>query len=149
MNAAEIKIRPARPDDLPAVVALLNACQLPTDDLTAGILSTFFVAESQGQLLGVAGFEGVGAGGLLRSLAVAPAARSNGLGARLVACCEDAATAAGVQHLYLLTTTADAYLRRLGYEDVLRETVPPAIAAHPQFRGLCPASAKCLRKTLA
>jgi len=147
MSAREIEIRPAWPDDLPAVRALLGECQLPTDDLTRDILSSFFVAESGEQLVGVAGFEVSGTDGLLRSLAVAPDERSKRLGERLVARCEAAARSAGVKSLYLLTT-ADAYLRRLSYEDVPRESVPPAIAAHPQFSGLCPACAKCLKKPL-
>ena len=148
MSAREIEIRPAWPDDLPAVRALLGECLLSTDDLTRDILSSFFVAESGEQLIGVAGFEVSGTDGLLRSLAVAPDERGNRLGERLVARCEGAARSAGVKSLYLLTTTADAYLRRLSYEDVPREGVPLAIAAHPQFRGLCPASAKCLVKHL-
>ena len=148
MNAPKIEIRPAQPADLSAVVALLEACNLPSSDLGNAILATFFVAESAGQLVGVVGFEPSGQYGLLRSLAVAPKARGKQLGERLVARCEGAAETAGVKRLYLLTTTADAYLRRLNYEDVPRENVPPAIAAHPQFRGLCPASAKCLAKSL-
>ena len=148
MSALEIGIRPARPDDFPAVTALLSVCQLPTNDLTHDILSTFFVAESGKQIVGACGFEVSGTDGLLRSLAVAPDARGNRLGERLVARCEAAAQSGGVKNLYLLTTTADAYLRRLGYVDVLRESAPPAVSTHPQFRGLCPASAKCLKKLL-
>ena len=149
LNAPEIRIRLACPDDLVAVTMLLDSCHLPTEDLTAEILATFFVAESAGQRIGVAGFEGKGGDGLLRSLAVAPEARGHGVGERLVSSCENMARAAGVNALYLLTTTADAYLRRLSYADMPRESVPLAIAAHPQFRGLCPASAKCLGKCLA
>lgn len=148
MNAHDFEIRPARPDDLPAITALLSECRLPTDDLTVEILSTFFVAESGEKYTGVCGFEVSGADGLLRSLAVAPEGRGKRLGERLVARCEAAAQLAGVNNFYLLTTTADAYLRRLAYADVPRDSVPPAIAAHPQFRGLCPASAKCLKKSL-
>jgi len=140
--------RPARSADLPAIVALLKECKLPSDDLTEGVLSTFRVAGAAGQFVGVAGFEPSGKDGLLRSLAVAASHRGSGLGARLVAECEDGARETGLQNLYLLTTTADVFCRRLGYRDVPRETVPAAIAGHPQFRGLCPASAKCLHKVL-
>ena len=90
-----------------------------------------------------------GDAGLPRSLAVEPAWRGSGIGERLVADNERRAHAAGVRALYLLTTTAQAYLQRLGYEDIQRDVVPTTIAAHPQFRGLCPASAKCMRKMLA
>ena len=143
-----VETRPARSADLPAIVGLLNECNLPTGDLTEDLLATFRVAEAGGQLVGVAGFEPSDKDGLLRSLAVAATHRGTGLGARLIAECEAGAREAGLQNLYLLTTTADAYCRRLGYRDVPRETVPAAIAGHPQFRGLCPASAKCLHKAL-
>ncbi|MDK9724360.1 MAG: hypothetical protein OEL88_05680 [Sterolibacteriaceae bacterium MAG5] len=46
------------------------------------------------------------------------------------------------------TTTAADCFRRLGYTDAARESVPAASAAHPQFRGLCPANAQCLAKEL-
>lgn len=49
LNAPEIRIRLACPDDLVAVTMLLDSCHLPTEDLTAEILATFFVAESAGQ----------------------------------------------------------------------------------------------------
>ena len=148
MSALELEVRPAQPDDLPAITALLSECRLPTDDLTQDTLSAFFVVGSANQLLAVCGFETSGADGLLRSLAVLPNARGKRLGERLVARCESAARSSGVHTLFLLTTSADAYLRRLGYADLPREKVPAAIAAHPQFRGLCPASAKCLEKRL-
>lgn len=148
LNKPEIRIRLACPDDLVAVTMLLDSCHLPTEDLTAEILATFCVAESAGQRIGVAGFERMGCDGFLRSLAVLPEARGLGIGERLVSSCENAARAVGVKSLYLLTATADDYLRSLNYVDVARESVPPAVATHPQFHGLCPACAKCLGKTL-
>ena len=147
MNVSPIKTSIAQADDLPAIVSLLGACKLPADDLSEGILGNFVVAKSGDDLVGVVGLEVLGTTGLLRSLAVEPQWRGRKLGERLVA--EGEARARDeVGALYLLTTTAQAYLQRLGYEDVPRETVPEAIASHAQFRGLCPASAKCLRKML-
>lgn len=142
------EIRPARIEDLPGIISLLNQSGLPSSDLTTTSLTTFRVAESDGELIGVAGFETAGTDGLMRSLAVRQDWRKQGLGERLVSECEQAAYQAGVRTVYLLTSTADDYLRRLGYADMRRETVPPAIAGHAQFRGLCPACAKCLGKSL-
>ncbi len=148
MNIDDINIRPARAEEFAAIVTMLRECDLLADDLSPGSLSTFHVAVGGNRLLGVCGFEGSAADGLLRSLAVAADQRKCRLGERLVAACEGAARAIGIERLYLLTTSADAYLRRLGYADVARTRVPPEIAGHPQFRGLCPASARCLAKTL-
>ena len=141
-------LRPAVAEDLGAIKSLLSRCQLPTDDLTEATASNFLVAASDEQILGVCGIEVFGSDGLIRSLAVDPVLRGQKLGERLVAENEGRAMAAGVERLYLLTTTARDYMRRLGYDDIARESAPEAVRAHPQFRGLCPASAKCLVKIL-
>lgn len=148
MNANMIELRSARPTDLPAVIALLDACGLPTGDLGEAMLASFCVAEADGRIVGVVGLEAFGAVGLLRSLAVAEASRGGGLAARLVDWCEAEARRQGVETACLLTTTAAEYFRKRGYADVPRDAVPEAVAAHAQFRSLCPASAKCLGKHL-
>ena len=148
MNDSAVRTRLARPDDFVAIVSLLSGCGLPTDDLPAGGINNFAVATAGGKLVGVCGLDVFGAVGLPRSLAVEPRWRRRGVGERLLAENEQRASAAGVRDLYLLTTTARDYLQRLGYENTERASVPAVIAAHPQFRGLCPASAKCLHKVL-
>ncbi|MBP8162159.1 MAG: arsenite efflux transporter metallochaperone ArsD [Propionivibrio sp.] len=181
------EIRPARADDLVAVVELLTACGLPAGDLSAAHLGDFFVAIAEKtpecpsprqkpgsssldlldsgfrrndeltvdqlltthRLVGVVGLEPLGSFGLLRSLAVAPDCRNTGLAHRLVTACEERAKGLhGISDLYLLTTTAVEYFLRRGYREVARESVPGAVATHPQFLGLCPASARCLAKNL-
>lgn len=148
MNGSPIETRLACPDDFPAIISLLTACHLPTDDLSVAAIDRFIVAISGKALVGVCGLEVFGAAGLPRSLAIDPEWRGRGIGERLVAEIEQRARDAGVGELYLLTTSARTYLLRLGYGDVQRDTVPAGIAAHPQFRGLCPASAKCMSKRL-
>lgn len=149
MNAASFELRPAQAEDRPAVGALLESCSLPTDDLNAVDLEYFELAvDAQGLIVGVAGFDRAASVALLRSLAVAPDWRGRGLGEQLVARREAAARVAGVNRFFLLTTSAADYFRRLGYCDVPRADVPAAIAAHAQFRGLCPASASCLERRL-
>lgn len=149
MNAKQVELRPARPTDLPAIVALLDACGLPTGDLGEAMLTSFCIAEADGRIVGVAGLEAFGAVGLLRSLAVAEDRRGGGLAARLVDWCETEAHRRGVEKACLLTTTAAEYFRKRGYADVPRDAVPAAVAGHAQFRSLCPASARCLAKHLA
>lgn len=149
MSATNCEFRAPRADDLPGVIALLKTCGLPTDDLGAVNLEHFELAEdARGQIVGIAGFDRAGSDALLRSLAVAPDCRGRGLGDALVMRREAAAKIVGVSCFYLLTTSAAGYFRRLGYGDVTRAEVPAAIAAHAQFRSLCPASATCLAKRL-
>ena len=144
------EIRPASVDDLTAIVELLTSCALPASDLSAAHLADFFVASVGDRLVGVAGLEPLGSFGLLRSLAVAPDYRNNGLAHRLVTACEERAKSVlEISNLFLLTTTAADYFLRRGYSEVLRESVPRSVATHPQFLGLCPASARCLGKNLS
>lgn len=141
--------RAALAADLPAIVGLLSEAGLPTGDLADGLPGRFLVVEDgSGALIAVIGLELNGRTGLLRSLAVAPAWRGQAIAARLVERCEVEARSAGVDELYLLTTSAADYFLRRAYALVARDGVPAAIAQHAQFRSLCPASAKCLRKTL-
>ena len=142
-------VRAAQAADLSAIVGLLNDARLPTGDLADGLPGQFLVVEAgQGTLVGVVGLELNGRAGLLRSLAVAPAWRGRAIAARLVERCEMEARAAGVDELYLLTTSAADYFLQRAYTIVARDEVPAAIGQHAQFRSLWPASAKCLRKTL-
>ena len=149
MSASGHDYRPLRTEDLPGVIVQLKDCGLPTDDLSAANLAHFELAEDvRGHIVGLAGFDRAAGDALLRSLAVAPDWRGRRLGEALVARREAAARRAGVNCFYLLTTSAADYFRRLGYVDVPRAEVPAAIAAHAQFRSLCPASATCLAKRL-
>ncbi|MEX2608396.1 MAG: arsenic resistance N-acetyltransferase ArsN2 [Gemmatimonadota bacterium] len=133
-------LRPALQADLPQVEAMLAAANLPVAGV-AESLQGFVVAEDGGELVGVAGVERHGEDGLLRSVAVAPAHRGRGLGARLTEGVMDAARSAGHRRLYLLTTTAAAYFPRHGFHTIQREEVAAAVRESVEFREACPASA--------
>jgi amino-acid N-acetyltransferase len=149
MNVApKPQIRRSQPGDLAAVRDLLQGAGLPTDDLMCAAGLQICVLEAEGLVAGVIGLERFGAGGLLRSLAVAPEYRGRGLGHELVAQLERDAQAGGVERLVLLTETAEAFFRRLGYVPTERRNVPDAIKQSAEFRSLCPASAVCMSKSL-
>jgi len=113
--AAEIRIAPASAGDLGEVVALLEACNLPPAGIEAHFPAAFLVARGEdGGLVGAAGVELYGDAGLLRSVAVAEAARGRGLGERLARAAMELAAGRGVRDLNLLTTGADGYFPRLG-----------------------------------
>ena len=130
------------------VSALLVACDLPITDLRDDSNVCFFGIRHESELLGVIGIEVCGDFGLLRSLAISAAHRGNGLGQKLVALSEEWATRSNIKALYLLTTTADSFFARLGYEELSRSEAPRAISETSQFAGLCPDSSTCMCKWL-
>jgi amino-acid N-acetyltransferase len=138
----------ARASDFPAIVRLLTAAALPHDDLTPDHLRHFLVLRDGDGIAGVVGMEVADDAGLLRSLAVSEGRRGGGVAGRLVDALEARAASAGIRALYLLTTTAEGFFARRGYARADRAAVPDAIAATPEFRGICPASAACMAKAL-
>ena len=144
----EIELRPARPAELDAIVALLGVAELPVEDLDVAKLDAFVVATEGDACVGVVGLEIHEPNALLRSLAVERGHRSRGLGARLVHAIETEARARGVTALYLLTTTAKTFFERVGYAAHDRAAVPPSIAATAEFSSLCPDGADCLWRDL-
>jgi amino-acid N-acetyltransferase len=136
-------------EQLAEVRQLLSACELPTADISPSSSLLFFGAYSAGELVGVIGLEIHGQVALLRSLAVSPSSRRQGLGRMLVAHAETQAASRGVETLYLLTTSAESYFFRLGYTPARREDAPAPIKDTTQFRGLCPSSAILMSKTPA
>jgi N-acetylglutamate synthase-like GNAT family acetyltransferase len=141
----EIVIEAATPADVRAIAMLLREAELPSEDF-AGHLDWFLVARSSGELVGAIGAEVSGGDALLRSLVVAPAARGAGVGGALVRRLEAAAGEWGVRRWWLLTTTAEAFFRKRGFEVTPRSAAPPAIAATKEFAELCPSVATCLSR---
>jgi len=134
---------------LQRVCELLQAAALPVTDLTPAHLSHFFGCGDETAPQGVVGVELHGEDALLRSLAVAEAARGKGCGRALVAQAERHARGHGARRIYLLTTTAAEFFGRLGYQSVPRADVPETIRATQEFASLCPASAAVLAKNLS
>jgi amino-acid N-acetyltransferase len=147
MTTAPIRIRASTREDDPKMRAFLEAAGLPAADVETG-KQEYLLAEEGGRLVGTIGLERVGADALSRSLAVASERRGQGLAARLDAAALELARSRGVTTLYLLTTTAEAYAARRGYERIPRGEVPAGILALPQFKALCPATAVCMRRRL-
>jgi amino-acid N-acetyltransferase len=130
------------------VERLLAQSHLPTADLTPALLQHFLAYGTPEDPVGVVGLELYGPVALLRSLAVAAHHRGVGLGRKLIAAAEVRARSHGVQELCLLTTTAERFFTRLGYERAEREAAPASIRGTNEFTTLCPASAVFMRKRL-
>jgi amino-acid N-acetyltransferase len=140
-------IRPARPDDLGAALALLAELGLPAEGV-AEWWHTFIVAETNAGLVGLAGLELYPDGALLRSVAVHPKAQGTGLGRRLVGRALAGAGATRARAVYLLTTTAADWFPRFGFTVTGRDSVPASIRESVEFREACPSGATVMRRDL-
>ena len=144
-----MQIRIAHEADLSAIQNLLRANDLPVADISKALIAGFLVAENaSGSVIGLGGLEQLGSSVLLRSLAVVPEARGIGVARALVARLEDNARSCGQQDVWLLTTTAERFFERAGYDRVSREDVTAEVRLCRQFAALCPSTASCMRKRL-
>jgi len=140
---------PARETDLTNVLELLGSTDLPTNGVEDFFPAAYSVLRDGPRIVAVAGLESHGTAGLLRSVAVATPHRGLGLGQRMV---EERLVFAHEQNLdavYLLTTTAAPFFRRLGFSQVARSAVPAELQASSEFSSVCPATAACLVKKLS
>ncbi|HOV02939.1 MAG TPA: arsenic resistance N-acetyltransferase ArsN2 [Kaistiaceae bacterium] len=140
---------PLAETDRPALAAMLREAGLPADDIGEPGRAFFLYRDESGRIVGCGGLEGSGSDLLLRSVAILPERRGEGLGGAIVAWLEARAAAAGCRRLWLLTTTADGFFARIGYAPAERTTAPETIAATRQFAGLCPSSARLMCRVLA
>jgi amino-acid N-acetyltransferase len=129
-------------------VQVLQGAALPVEDLTDGHMEHFFYAGTESKPAGIVGIELCGSGALLRSLVVDPSSRGLGLGRALVEKAEWHARENGAESIYLLTTTAEAFFRSLGYTSADRANAPAEIQATREFASICPASSAFMVKQL-
>jgi amino-acid N-acetyltransferase len=140
-------IEPARDRDLPEIRSLLDALHLPL----AGVeehLSTMIVAREDGHVVGTAALELYADGALLRSVAVDPQRQGRQLGHELTESAIQLAGTRGAKSVYLLTTTAERFFPRFGFEQINRADVPASVRASVEFESACPASAIVMCKRL-
>ncbi len=123
MNSKEIQFRHAIADDLSAIEDLLRKNDLPTEGIKEA-LAHCLVAETQGQIIGAIALEPKGRDGLIRSLVVAGDHQGHKLGTALSSKMVNAARLLGVEQLYLLTTSAEAFFAPTGYRVVEKSQVP-------------------------
>jgi arsenite methyltransferase len=142
-------VRSATLEDLPRVQHLLEHAKLPSDGVADQFGAGFAVAEFSGDVIGAVGIERYGSSGLLRSAVVLPQWRGHGVGEALVLDRIDWSMRAGLESLYLLTTTAAEYFPRFGFSRVDRESVSEAVKQSPEFASVCPSSATVMELRLA
>jgi amino-acid N-acetyltransferase len=141
------RIELARERDAAEVFELLELNHLPVDGLRDH-LATTLVARQNERVVGSAALEVYSDGALLRSVSVAPWLQRAGLGRQLTDAAIQLARDTGVPAVYLLTTTAEEYFPRFGFERIERQEVPESVQASVEFTSACPSSAAVMRKSL-
>jgi amino-acid N-acetyltransferase len=140
-------IESAMERDLPEIRALLERLHLPLDDVDEH-LPTMLVAREGEQIVGTAGLELYADGALLRSVAVAPHQQGRQLGHQLTDAALHLASTHGATTVFLLTTTAERFFPKFGFEPIDRDQVPLSVRESVEFQSACPASAIVMRKQL-
>jgi amino-acid N-acetyltransferase len=140
-------IEPARDRDLPDVRKLLEQCKLPLEGVDDHV-QTMLVAREGAQIVGTAALELYPDGALLRSVAVHPRRQGSGLGRELTQAALRLAATHETDAVFLLTTTAEGFFPKFGFEQVTRDDVPVTVRASVEFQSACPASAIVMRKRL-
>lgn len=143
----DIIFRTAAVDDWAQISQLLQDSDLPLDGAEMH-LSGFVLAYQGKTLAGCAALERYGKAALLRSVATGKTFRGMGLGQELVRRVLDLARSEGITDVVLLTTTADKFFPRFGFDTIHREAAPEAIKASVEFQGACPDSAITMQLTL-
>jgi amino-acid N-acetyltransferase len=126
---------------------MLTDSKLPLDGVPVD-LRHFLVAEREGRVVGAIGMELHGDAGLLRSAVVSPSQRGTGVGEQLVHALLNQARASGARDVVLLTTTAEKWFPRFGFERTTRADVPKSLHASEEFKGACPDTAVVMTRRL-
>jgi len=142
-----VAIGPAIETDVPHVLALLEELHLPLDGVRAHV-GTMIVARESGHVVGTAALELYPDGALLRSVAVASRLQGKRLGHQLTEAALRLAREHGADTVFLLTTTAERFFPRFGFEPISRSEVPASVQASVEFQSACPASAVAMRMRL-
>jgi amino-acid N-acetyltransferase len=144
IETGQIRIAPAKAEDVAAMKELLTANVLPLDGVDDH-WRTFVVARDGKRIVGCGGSEAYQFAALIRSIAVDPEYRGHGIGRRLTRELLDRLASRGLREFYLLTTDAEEYFKKRGFKTIDRDEVHPQLLGSTQFQGACPDTAVCMR----
>ena len=117
----------------------------------AGLLTEtecFEFYDGQDAIVGFAGLQQVDCYALLRSLVIFPARRMTGWGSVIVTSMMIFASSKGVSQLFALTTTAQPFFTKCGFQTISRENVPQSICGLTEFSESCCSSAYVMKRDL-
>ena len=133
----------ANQKEIGTILQLLEKNNLPHQDFGPHV--DFFLIMSEKKIAGVIGAEIYSPYALLRSLAVADSFKKKGMGTRLTVFLLDYLAVHGINEVFLLTTTADKFFNKMGFETIDRSDAPQQILKTKEFSEICPDSAVCMR----
>lgn len=131
-----LTIEHAHQSDLAEVKRLIGAAGLPLAGL-GDVPTDVFVARDSDVVVGTASLERHGGHGLLRSVAVGPDHRGQGIGSALATAAEARSDSLGLDGVYLLTDTAGEFFAHRGYVTVKRDAGPAPIMASVEWAEAC------------
>lgn len=144
----EIVVRKADENEYEEIIHLLSSNALPISDLYEKNIE-LYVGLSNGKIVATVGIEYYGDCALLRSLSVKEDYKNKRIGETLLQFINDTCQRRAIQSLYLLTTTAEHYFKRFGFDVIARNDTPYVIQETREFCSICPSSAIIMRKNLA
>ena len=138
-----MEYRHARETDIPAIEHLLALSELQKGEV-ANTIEACVVALQGEKIVGSAALECARDSALLKSFAVHPNHRNNNIGSNLLSQVLTVAYKRKINELFLLTTKAEQFFKRLGFRKTPRSSAPDEIAQTLEFKSLCPESATCM-----
>jgi amino-acid N-acetyltransferase len=143
----KMHIREATQNEYRAIIHLLASNALPTADIDEKNI-TLFVGLVQNEIVATIGIERYGNEALLRSLCVKEGFKNQKLGKQLLSYLLSLCATEKIKTLYLLTTTAEHYFTRYGFEKIMRDETPQSIQNTHEFNDICPASAVVMKYSI-
>lgn len=140
MTTVDLSLIKAAETDRKGLTSLLSAVNLPTNDLPAS-LESFLLVKGGSKIIGCIGLEVYKKTALLRSFATDSTYRNQKIGQKLFEGIIDLAKSLGVEIIFLITTTAEGYFSKRGFQITARENVPGEVKATSQFSDVCPSTA--------
>ena len=129
-----ITIEPASAANLPEILAVLSAADLPHEGVNEHLHNFLIAQASNGKIVGCVGLERHGELGLLRSAAVSSEQQGQGIGSKLVQQLLENAARTGIEEVVLLTTTAkDYFQKRFGFQERERADYQTRLANSPEW----------------
>ncbi|WP_412027279.1 GNAT family N-acetyltransferase [Deinococcus yunweiensis] len=133
LSDMHVKLREAHAEDFDIIRDLLTRCGLTTGSVTAEGC-TYWIADLDGVPGGCIGLEHGPGVSLIRSTAVVPEARSQGLGRALVTSALTQASLLGNHTVYLFSEEAGEYWRRFDFVPSTPDEIVAALPDAPQVR---------------
>lgn len=127
-------------------IALLQQHKLPVSDIDDDKI--LYLLQDGEKTIGTAGLEIFEDCALLRSVSIVKEQQGKGYGKFMNDAVEQYVKDAGINCLYLLTTTAKDFFDKQGYCVISREEAPVSIKQTAEFTSLCPSSAVVMKKRI-